>query len=215
MTPLLQAWENTCAVATNSFVLPDGCQDLIGVQLPNEKPRWFIASLSDQLYKVRSAANLRYMGYRFVPGTNFDNAELLKQMEEADLDDKAYSQITINNCACIDPRISEALNALACEATIKAARQQLGVNERTLQRLLSNSTGRTAAYWKRLARWRLAARKLANDTRTPLVEIAADHGYFDQAHMNLEFRRWLGISPSTFQNNSALCRLANDSGFGT
>jgi AraC-like DNA-binding protein len=215
MTPLLQAWEHTCTVASESFVLPDGCQDLIGVQLPNEKPRWFIASLSDRLYRVASQENLRYVGYRFTPGTCFDDKVLLKQIDGANLEDKVTTQIAINECVHIDPRVAEALGALACEPTLKAVRQQLGVGERTLQRLLSTSTSRTATYWKRLARWRQSAYQLATDAETPLLQVAADHGYFDQAHMNLEFRRWLGISPSAFQSNPALCRLARDSGFGT
>lgn len=215
MTPLLQAWEHTCAVATESFVLPDGCQDLIGIQLPNAQPFWFVATLSDRVYKVNSQAGLRYVGYRFAPGANFDEAKLLKHMAQTELDDKASSLIAIDNCVRTDPRITEVLGALAYEPNIKMARHQLGISERTLQRSLNNATGRTAIYWKRLARWRQAALKIANDTETPLVQVAAEYGYFDQAHMNLEFRHWLGVTPRDFQNNPTFCRLVNDSGFGT
>jgi AraC-like DNA-binding protein len=214
VTPLLQVWRHTCIEAADSFVLPDGCQDLIGVQLPNEKPRWFVAPLSDQIYKVSSPADLRYVGYRFVPGANFDAAQLLKQMDGANLDDNLICQTTIDNFVDIDLRVHDALKALACEPNINAARQQLGVSERTMQRFIHSSTGRTASYWKCLARWRQVALKLASDRSTPLVQIAVDHGYFDQAHMNLEFRRWVGISPSSFQHSHSLCRLARESGFG-
>jgi AraC-like DNA-binding protein len=214
VTPLLQAWQHTCTEAAHSFVLPDGCQDLIGVQLPNEKPRWFIAPLSDQLYKVSSPTDQRYMGYRFMPGANFDAVQLLKQMDGANLDDNSICQAAIDNFVRIDPRVHDTLSALACEPNINAARQQLGVTERTLQRFITSATGRTASYWKCLARWRKVALMLADDKNTPLVQIAIDHGYFDQAHMNLEFRRWVGISPSSFQNSHSLCRLAREPGFG-
>lgn len=110
MTPLLQAWEHTCTVASESFVLPDGCQDLVGVQLPNEKPRWFIASLSDSscigLLRRKTCAMLATDLHQALC---FDDKVLLKQIDGANLEDKVTTQIAINECVHIDPRVAEAL----------------------------------------------------------------------------------------------------------
>ena len=86
-----------------------------------------------------------------------------------------------------------ALQALADERDLRRVQRQLGVSERSLQRLVSAATGRPPLYWKRLARLRRAARALGSES--PLTALAADHGFADQAHMNLEFQRWMGLTP--------------------
>ena len=50
----------------------------------------------------------------------------------------------------LDPRVAEPLQTLSEERSLRAALGQLGVSERSLQRLLQSETGRPPVYWKRL-----------------------------------------------------------------
>jgi AraC-like DNA-binding protein len=65
---------------------------------------------------------------------------------------------------------------------------------------------------QRLARLRHAARALGGCE--PLAHVAADHGFADQAHMNLEFQRWLGFTPAQVQRQTWLQDLLNEAGTG-
>lgn len=111
------------------------------------------------------------------------------------------------------PRVTEALHCLADTDRVSAAVRQLGVTERSLERLLASATGRTPGYWLALARLRRAAQALAD--ATPLAAVAADMGYADQAHMGREFRRWFGVSPGRLRAWPALLTVVRASGHAT
>ena len=95
--------------------------------------------------------------------------------------------------------MQEALHALAHIRTVGAAAQSLGVSERSLERLTQRATGQPPRFWRALARVRRAARDLA--TPQPLAEIAADHGYADQAHLSRDCLRWLGQTPAALRRS--------------
>ena len=75
-----------------------------------------------------------------------------------------------------------------------------GMGVRTLQRRLA----REGLTFKRIvdqARF-LMATELMRDPDIPLVEIAHDLGYGDQANFNHAFRRWAGVAPSEYRRES-------------
>lgn len=131
----------------------------------------------------------RYAGYRLQPGARVNAAELLKAIEGLEVDDTPGALERLDEATNMDDGVWEALQALASERDLLGTQRQLGVSERSLQRLIGAATGRPPLYWKRLARLRQAARALGGCE--PLAHVAAD-----QAHMNLEFQRWLGFTPA-------------------
>jgi AraC-like DNA-binding protein len=209
---LLQAWRHTARRADAVLILPDGCVDLIGYQPPGEPPRWKLSPLIDRASRVASPAGQRYAGYRLQPGATIKADALLSAMEGLELDDTPGALARLDAAVALDERVNEALQALADERDLNRAQRQLGVSERSLQRLVSATTGRPPLYWKRLARLRRAARALGSDN--PLAHIAADHGFADQAHMNLEFQRWMGLTPLQVRQRADVQRLLHESGFG-
>jgi len=72
-----------------------------------------------------------------------------------------------------------------------------GLSVRTLQRRLA----REGLTFKRVVDQAcfLIATKLMRDPDIPLVEIAHDLGYGDQANFNHAFRRWAGVAPSEYR----------------
>lgn len=136
-------------------------------------------------------------------------------MEGLELDDTTGALARLDAAVALDERVNEALQTLADERDLNRAQRQLGVSERSLQRLVSATTGRPPLYWKRLARLRRAARSLGSEAPlAALAALAADHGYADQAHMNLEFQRWLGLTPQQVRQRADVKRLLFESGFG-
>lgn len=209
---LLQVWRHTAPEAGQALILPDGCVDLIGYQPPGEPPRWKLSPLMDSANHVASPAGQRCVGYRLQPGATVKAADLLEAMVGMDLDDTPGALARLDAAVTLDERVSETLQALADERDLKRAQRQLGVSERSLQRLISAATGRPPLYWKRLARLRRSARAL--DSEAPLAALAADYGFADQAHMNLEFHRWLGLTPQQVRQRADVKRLLCESGFG-
>ncbi|WP_054811582.1 helix-turn-helix domain-containing protein [Nocardia arizonensis] len=52
---------------------------------------------------------------------------------------------------------------------------------------------------KHFARLRRVRRVLEHAGRTPLAQLATGSGYYDQSHMNADFRTIMGIPPASFQ----------------
>lgn len=211
-TALLLAWRHTLSDAGVSLVLPDGCVDLIGLQQPGAAPHWKLSPLIDRACRIEAPVGQRYTGYRLQPGARINAAALMQAVEGLELDDTTQVLERLDATTALDTRVQEALEALASETPLNQAHCQLGVSERTLQRLISGATGRPPLYWKRLSRLRRAARDL--DSPSPLAHIAADNGFADQAHMNLEFRRWLALTPAHVRQQRHLLRLFNEPGYG-
>ena len=211
-TVLLESWQHTNRDGRETLVLPDGCRDLIAWQMPGQAPHWKITALMDSAERVPGASGMRFVGFRLRPGVCIREAELLDSVRHLDPQDEAPLRERLEHFCGLDASVSEALDAIAHETGLEAVRRQLGVSERTLERLLLTGTGRTPLYWRRLARLRQTARQL--DSGVGLAQLAADQGYADQAHMNREFRRWLGISPRAVKADTRIGALLAVSGYG-
>ena len=201
-----------------------------------QENRWFVSQLAASAYAVDSCPGDAFVGYRFQPGAHCDSQALLQALRrKADPDTRDVFNI-ISEFAQIDARVECALKSLSRSADVAAAARDLGVCERTLERLVLNQTGRTPSYWKNLARVRRTARCLADSAahdstcapsasvpcsrflppksrETPLAEIAIDNLFTDQAHMCRVFRSWFGVTPTQFRANSDLQQIASASGY--
>jgi AraC-like DNA-binding protein len=214
---LLQTWKHTTPTSTPTLVLPDGCCDLIVRVAPQQSPQWFVSALADTAYQVDSVTGETFQGYRFQPGAQINVQALLTAMSQSlALTNHAFDDADvlplIEAFVRLDERVSEALSSLAQSHNITTACRQLGVSERSLERLVKAATGRTPGYWKSLARVRRAACALAG--ADPISAIASDHGYADQAHLGRECRRWLGLAPAQLRHSPDLLRILAESGYG-
>lgn len=187
-------WQSYSDTKSEAVVIADGCRDLILKVSDKKRPKWFVSPMFDQATPVSTAQNTYLMGFRMKPGVHISEAALLhavnQKMTVVDDIENLLADFT-----SFDHNVDDALSCLADGAiSVKQAAIQLGVNIRTLQRLVVKATDRTPAYWSQLARIRKTARDL--DGYIALAELADKHGFSDQAHMSREFKRWFNLSPS-------------------
>jgi AraC-like DNA-binding protein len=82
------------------------------------------------------------------------------------------------------------------EVRVESVAHRLGVTARHLRRVFTESIGIGPKDFARAVRLQRAVRRLA--TSTDWVRIAADAGYYDQAHLIADFRDLVGLTPGVF-----------------
>jgi AraC-like DNA-binding protein len=76
--------------------------------------------------------------------------------------------------------------------------RDLGYSRRRLSSRFKDEFGLSPKAFARVLRFERATDRLARDDGARFAEIAQDCGYYDQAHMNRDFREFAGISPSEY-----------------
>lgn len=208
---VLDVWQHAPQQAQSGFVLPDGCCDLIWHRTADGQSSWFLTRLYDTASPLEVAAGEHYCGYRLRPGAVVNETALLAALQHRRDPDSVDALALLSDCASLDPGLAEAMACLADASRITTVTRQLGLTERSLERLVMRQTGRTPGYWKQLARIRRAARALAGSAA--LADIAFAHCYADQAQMSRDFQRWFGVTPSSFRRDPALLALVAAPGF--
>jgi AraC-like DNA-binding protein len=208
----LELWRFTATSHSREIVLPDGCRDLIVSMTAHAEPACFVTSLADHVETPEFIAGQQLVGVRLHAGAQFDERALLDGLAEHDRFDGDDLLSAIGAAVRVDPLIHEALAWLAGAPQLDTARASLGLSARSLERLLTSKTGRTPVCWRNLARARRCARALFG--AEPLIAIAADFGYADQAHMTRDMQRWFGTSPTRLRLDAERFKALNQSGFG-
>jgi len=80
---------------------------------------------------------------------------------------------------------------------VNAVARDLGVSARHLRRVFRENVGVSPKTFAKLARFDRALRGARGGARRNWAEIAADAGYYDQAHLIAEFRSISGVTPQT------------------
>jgi AraC-like DNA-binding protein len=127
------------------------------------------------------------------------------------LDRLSVAQTTIDAAAVFESAIAERLLTVdSCSASSHLARKaaerlvnapvntvavDLGVSERHLRRVFSNAIGVGPKAFAKLTRFHRALRAAHEDASATWASIAAESGYYDQAHLVEEFRAIAGVSP--------------------
>ena len=75
---------------------------------------------------------------------------------------------------------------------------QIGISSRRFIQLFSNEVGLTPKLFCRVRRFQHVLQTLRNGTEFDWAEIAADCGYYDQAHFIHDFKGFSGINPTTY-----------------
>ncbi|MFO6419324.1 helix-turn-helix domain-containing protein [Hylemonella sp. W303a] len=243
-TTVLARWQFTAVDDRSTTVLPDGCRDLILNVDALGRPQWHVSALTDATVDVPGHAGEHWLGYRLQPGALLNEDGLLRAMRsmrasghdglaqrgQRKLSSEPWSGTSwhppdwmnaelerrvlaaLEEHTRLDPCVQEALHTLAHAHSVRHAVKALGVSQRGLERLTQQATARPPRFWLALARVRRAVRDLG--TARPLAEIAADHGYADQAHFSRECRRWLGQSPSMLRRHPLGLMTATEAGYG-
>lgn len=76
--------------------------------------------------------------------------------------------------------------------------RELGYSRRRLSGRFTQELGLSPKAFARVLRFERATDRLARDDGARFAEIAQDCGYYDQAHMNRDFREFAAISPSEY-----------------
>lgn len=77
-----------------------------------------------------------------------------------------------------------------------------GYSHRRLSSLFGDAVGLTPKRYSRVRRFQHAVRALATQPAMPLVDIAAAHGYADQAHFTRDFLNYAGVTPGQYRTLS-------------
>lgn len=81
-------------------------------------------------------------------------------------------------------------------ATANDWAERLAMSEKTFHRQFKSHTGITFGQWRQLARLLLSLESLAEGT--PIAQVALEHGYNSQSAYTVMFKRYFGMTPSTF-----------------
>lgn len=99
--------------------------------------------------------------------------------------------------------VAERAAALIYEAhaaqTIESVARQCGLGRRQLERRVEAHFGERPVELRRLARFYAVARSIALRPATQVLDAALQAGFYDQAHLVREFRRFAGTTPARFR----------------
>jgi AraC-like DNA-binding protein len=206
-------WEQVTATGQEQRIVPDGCVDLVWA---GERLR--IAGPDTGARVVALAPGSRLVGVRLRPGVagavlglpaselcdiSPDGADVLGRDVAAALlealasgqDPHALRQAVELRGREPDPLVCAAVLALGRpRARVGSVAAELGVSERQLHRRVRDAVGYGPKMLARVLRFR----RLQALPPAPLVELALDAGYADQAHMTAEVTRLAGVSPVRF-----------------
>ena len=76
--------------------------------------------------------------------------------------------------------------------------EELGMSRRQFERVFRGEVGVTPKSCQRTARFNLTVRELLLAARSDTLQVALDHGYYDQAHFIHDFQTFVGDSPEAF-----------------
>jgi AraC-like DNA-binding protein len=99
-------------------------------------------------------------------------------------------------------RLAKEAAARLASANVSTVADDLGVSERHLRRVFSESVGVGPKAYAKLVRFHRALRAARDDSAASWASIAAATGYYDQAHLIGEFQAISGATPRAF-----LCEL--------
>jgi AraC-like DNA-binding protein len=91
---------------------------------------------------------------------------------------------------------------------IRALARGLGTTARTLERRVLDATGLSPRALRAVLRFRRVFRRLDRSPAGSWARVAVESGYYDQAHMIREFRRFAGVAPGRFFGREASLAVA-------
>ncbi|HEX8907039.1 MAG TPA: helix-turn-helix domain-containing protein, partial [Longimicrobiaceae bacterium] len=105
-----------------------------------------------------------------------------------------------------DPRIacvSGLIERSGGAVPVKALHEAVGLTRRHLERIYLERVGLTPKHACRVARVQAALGRLRAGRFGSLSRLALECGWYDQAHMNRDFREIAGVPPATYARHVA------------
>ncbi|MEP3209269.1 MAG: helix-turn-helix domain-containing protein [Maribacter sp.] len=174
--------------------------NLIGVRLKVERLGLLIKIPLDQ------TKNLRLELSNIVPYNTFNTLNELTGLEK--ITDKINFLENHITTSFIQNSFRQDQIVLSVAQKIRSLRGIVNVRDlaklhcislRQLERRFKSYIGLTVKEFSNIVRFNNAKKSIATFTKTSLLEIAFDMGFFDHAHMTYEFKRISGENPSYFR----------------
>lgn len=183
-------WQHRASRRAVHWVFPDGCRDVLVLHPPSGPPVLRVTAFDPAPRRVVTDSGAEIHGFRLRPGAQIAPATLAGLAADPDrVKERLGNHLT--GWGDTDDML---LALTRCGATAAGVARQSGVSLRSLQRQFRALGLPTPDFWRGLGRARRAAAALASDA--PLVQIACDSGFADQAHMTRDMVRWFGTSPA-------------------
>ena len=143
--------------------------------------------------RIRLNPGDEMIGYRLRPGLQVDVRHMTASDVTGVIADASQKQTDL----------SDAIAALGTDGTsANKIAKQLGVSLRTFQRQLARCDLPPPDFWRLLGRARRAAIALGSDQS--IADIAAQHGFSDQAHMTRACQHWFRLTPRCIQKTACI-----------
>ena len=130
---------------------------------------------------------------------------LREQLLEAPTPDRCMAILDRALCARLaaqlDPAIDYACRALESGSPVASVADTLSIDRKRLRRTFAAAVGITPKGYARVARLQRLLTLIRQSAGRPLrwAELASECGYYDQAHLILEFRSLTGLTPSAYR----------------
>ena len=101
-----------------------------------------------------------------------------------------------------NPAVAYALHQLTSNpalARVNDVRTQSGYSPKRFIQLFRGAVGLTPKVYCRVQRFQSVIRRLSQGKAVEWANVALDGGYYDQSHLNREFRSFTGLTPSEYQ----------------
>lgn len=168
--------------------------------------RFRIGGLHPYLEGAVTGLTGRSTGARLVSGIS--ETELISVVSRAPDDESAIGALTTILAATVpppDPKIDlveamvGAMRVAGGPMRVETIAEQFSVTLRQVQRLFHDYVGVPPKWVIRRYRLQETALQLADAGKANIATIAAELGYFDQAHLTRDFRDLFGCSPSEYR----------------
>jgi AraC-like DNA-binding protein len=187
-----------------------GSVDMLGVRFRPGGAAAFVAApaaeLTDRIVALaefwRGAPELEERLQEAPPGARIAIVEhaLLGRLRDAAAPDRRVAHVT--------RLIEQAGGAVP----VRALHEAVGLTRRHLERIYLDRVGLSPKTACRVARVQAALERVRAQPAIPLSRLALDCGWYDQAHMNRDFRELAGATPTAFGREVAFVQDGSPSG---
>jgi AraC-like DNA-binding protein len=100
------------------------------------------------------------------------------------------------------PAVAHAIARVSADpsiARVERVREETGYGAKRFIELFRDAVGLTPKVYSRVARFGAVVERLARGERVEWADVAVAGGYYDQPHLNREFRRFAGVTPTAYR----------------
>ncbi len=220
-------------------VVPDGCMSMV-FRNDNEKITGYICGVIDELRKVEIKPQQEYIFIRFVPGAGYtlvNEPANLTANKTISIRNKTHWGEQVLSILERENDITERVRLISklirvqmqsepnkylikycterifqSQGNIKVEKlaEETGFTSRYIGKMFDRCVGLSPKLFAQIIRMQASMNCILEDKEKLLVEIAVDCGFFDHAHMNRTYRKFLGGCSSGEFRKSLLRNLDYD-----